>query len=129
MTGNVTNAKNGTTTLLDFPDNQRTDGSPDVNTTYNVYEYDENDRLVSAPFDEYFRFDVTYDENNSIKTLVFYDPYNEGAYDVTLTFNVPTGILYDTEDLVRWMDPIGNIIIKTLLPYYIMMYSPPGLPM
>lgn len=120
--GDVNNASSGDTDLYILVTTQ---GFPDVYTSNYTYEYDESGRLVSAPFDEYFRFDVTYDDENSIKTLTFYDPDNEGVYDVILTFNVPAGLLFDTDDLVEWIDPIGDMMIGTLLPYYIMQFPPP----
>lgn len=121
--GNVYDAYAITYNSLDI--SVKTHGYPDVYISNYSYEYDESGRLVSAPYDEFFRFDVTYDDENSVKTLTFYDPENEGAYDVILTFNVPAGLLFDTDDLVEWIDPIGDMIIETLLPYYIMTFPPP----
>jgi hypothetical protein len=105
-----------------------TQGSPAADTTKFLYEYDAEGRLVSLIIDESPKptFTVsaekhtfTYDEYGSIKTLTisFYDSEGEAwEVDTTLTFNVPEGIPFNFDDLAPWTDPIGNMIIGTLLP-------------
>ena len=96
-----------------------TDGSPNLDTTKYSYEYDTEGRLVSVIIDDSEKHTFSYDENGSIKTytISYYDIEAENwVINTTLTFNIPEGISFDTGDIAPWTDPIGNMMIDTLLP-------------